>query len=184
VAQRSQRNGLDLLGDWGDIIKPPTREFRLRIPVHQTVYHPPVGLILIVHNKVDEVRADAQGAAKGSMSSVSCRDMRKTIFWQRCPRIADLLLQKAEDPQPCTVPSAALFKVGMICAPACLQGIELHPLPRQRRRCRSYRRWRTIGVSDSAGYPCPKKQRRSFQDAAAGIQPAFFFLLFHNILLS
>ena len=47
----------------------------------------PIGFILIVNNEVDDAGTDAQGAAQGAMSAVTCCCMRKHEVGHRSPGI-------------------------------------------------------------------------------------------------
>jgi hypothetical protein len=133
VAERSHRLDLDLLGERRDIVEPFRRKFHSRVPPHHPVYYCPIGVILIIGNEVDEIRADAQGTAKRAMSGVPLPCMSEHVVRQGCPGITDFLFQKAGVPQPSAIPSAFFLEIGAIGPRAGLHWIELDPFPWQGR---------------------------------------------------
>jgi hypothetical protein len=129
VTERSHRLSLDLVGERRDIVEPLCREFHSRVPPHHPIYDAPIAVILIVNDKVDKARADAQGAAQCTMSGVALPGMSKHEVREGCPGITDFLFQEAGEPQPSAIPSALLLKVAAIGPSASFHGIELHPRP-------------------------------------------------------
>jgi hypothetical protein len=69
------------------------------------------------------------------MSTITGGCVFEHILRQRCPWKPDVFLQEAEDPQPCTGPSAFASEIKSIGPSSRLQRIELGPLPWQRQRC-------------------------------------------------
>lgn len=118
------------------------------------------------------------------MPTIPCRRMGEHVVRQGRPRISGLFFKQTEDPQPRPVPSTLLLQVGTIGPPACLQRIELHPLPWKRRGrldCRLCCGISTANASRDSSY---EKNRRALENAPARHSHGFFLPLFHCIPLS